>query len=143
MTTSLFLFLTCFLFACEDDIVIDTISCNVLLQEEPTLSSDSSQTLLASPLSEVWDTQVLIDGNEVEIITLTRSACSSCDICRLEQSCDSCGECTECEAICDPTVCIESLDIQVPTLSTSTVQLQLINRYGYSPLYTLDVDSVE
>ena len=143
MTTRLSLFFTCFLIACEEGTVIDTISCNPILQEEPTLSNDSSQTLLVSPLSEIWDTRVLIDGSDIEITALNRSACSSCDVCRIEQGCDSCEECTECEAVCDPNVCIESLGVQIPLLTTNTVQLQVINQYGYSPLYNLDVDSVE
>ena len=134
----LFIFVS---FACTTDEVEEVNDCGVLLVEEPILESDSENKIYASPLSTDWDTTVFLDGESVPVISVQRLGCSSCENCRLENGCDSCGDCENCIMNCDPTVCVESISIQTPILSSSTVSLQIINQYGHTPVYQLEVDS--
>ena len=131
------------LISCAEDEFIEYTSCNIHLQEEVTLQPSTTQNLSVSPVSNTWDTQVLIDSQETDIISVTRNACGACDECRIAEDCDSCETCTACDALCDPNVCEESISIAVPELNQTSVQLQIINLYGYSPIYTLNVDTSE
>ena len=140
MTTSLLITL---IFSCAEDEVIEYTSCNVHLQEEIPLQPNTTQTLYVAPVSNLWDTQVLIDAQQAQIVAVERNTCGACDECRIEADCDTCESCPSCEALCDPNVCVESISIEVPNLETPYAQLQIINLYGYSPVYNLNVEASE
>ena len=125
--------------SCTDGEIIESNDCGVSLTELPELKSESEIVLSATPLSDIWDTYVSIDGTSAEITSLQRLSCGSCDTCRVEQQCDSCEECTECTALCDSSVCFEEMTILTPVLTQSTAQLQIINKYGHSPVYDLNI----
>jgi hypothetical protein len=139
MIINLFLWMLFVALSCTEGELTETNSCGVLLTQTPTLQSEEEVTLYASPLSEIWDTYVTIDGLETEVRSIQRLGCSSCDTCRLENFCDSCETCDECTALCDASVCFEELTIFTPILSNETATLQIINKYGHSPLYELSV----
>ena len=136
MTISILLFLSV---SCTEGDVIESNDCGITLTELPELQSEAEIQLYATPLSDTWDTYVNIDGSAVEIVSLQRLSCGSCDSCRLEQQCDSCETCSECDALCDASVCFEELTIKTPVLTQSTAKLQIINKYGHSPVYDLSV----
>ena len=123
--------------SCTEGEIIESNDCGVSLTEVPELKSESEIVLSATPLSDIWDTYVSINGESVEITSLQRLSCGSCDTCRIEQQCDSCEECEACTALCDISVCFEEMTIRTPVLTQDTAQLQIINKYGHSPVYDL------
>ena len=139
MIINIFLWILFVALSCTEGELSESNSCGVILTQTPTLRSEQEISLYATPLSETWDTYVTIDGLETEVLSIQRLGCSSCDTCRLENFCDSCDTCEECTALCDASVCFEELNIQTPALSTDTATLQIINKYGHSPLYELSV----
>ena len=132
-----------FFLSCTESTTTLVNSCGVTLITEPTLVGNSEVTIQATPLSETWDTYVHINGEQVEVLSVQRLGCSPCDSCRVENFCDSCDECSECTALCDTNVCSEEITIQTPTLSEDQASLQIINKYGQSPVYELPVSSEE
>ena len=75
--------------SCTDGEIIESNYCGVSLTEIPDLKSESEIVLYATPLSDIWDTYVSIDGASVEITSLQRLSCGSCDTCRIEQQCEA------------------------------------------------------
>lgn len=136
MTISTLLFLS---LSCTEGDVIENNDCGITLTELPELKSEAEIQLYATPLSDTWDTYVSIDGEPASVLSVQRLSCGSCDTCRLEQQCDSCEECSECDALCDISVCFEELVIKTPVLTQPTAKLQVINKYGHSPVYDLIV----
>ena len=132
-----------FFLSCTQSSTALVNACGVTIVTEPTLISNSEITIQATPLSEKWDTYVHINGEQVDVISTQRMGCSPCDSCRTENYCDSCDECEECTRLCDLNVCSEELVIQTPTLSEEKALLQIINKYGQSPVYELIVISDE
>ena len=133
------LLLSIFCLSCTEGEIIESNDCGVSLRELPELKSETEVELYATPLSDTWDTYVSINGEPVEITSLQRLGCGSCDTCRIEQQCDSCEECTECSALCDTSVCFEEMTILTPVLTENTAKLQIINKYGHSPVYDLTI----
>ncbi len=125
--------------SCTEGDIIESNDCGISLTEIPELKSEAEILLYATPLSDIWDTHVSINGESVEITSLQRLGCGSCDTCRIEQQCDSCEECTECDALCDASVCFEEMTILTPVLTEESAQLQIINKYGHSPVYDLAI----
>ena len=130
-----------FSLACTTEELEELNDCGVELIEVPMLQSDTESKIYASPLSTDWDTSVFINGDSVPVLSVQRLGCSSCEICRLENGCDSCGDCESCRMSCDPTVCIESVSVQLPSLSETTATLQIINQYGHTPVTVVDVSA--
>ena len=133
------LLISFFYVSCTEGEITESNDCGVSLTELPELKSESEIVLHATPLSDIWDTYVTIDGTSVEITSLQRLSCGSCDTCRVEQQCDSCEECSECTALCDASVCFEEMTVLTPVLTRETAQLQIINKYGHSPIYDLNI----
>ena len=140
MTTRILLpILLSSLISCDEDIIVEETYCALEITELPALESEQEQNLYAHPLSEVWDTFLSIDGKQAEIIDINRSGCSTCDTCRIENQCNQCEECTICDTSCIEEQCIEVLHFITPTLSEDSATLRLINKYGQSAAYTVEV----
>jgi hypothetical protein len=94
-------------------------------------------TLTASPLSEAYDTIVLVGGARAEVTAVSRDGCDACDTCRSEEDCGSCGACSTCDAVCD--ACVETATFLVPDLAPGPAPLVLVNRLGQSATWTFEV----
>ncbi|MEC7986680.1 MAG: hypothetical protein VX278_16045 [Myxococcota bacterium] len=138
MTTKGFLPFILLLCSCDENIIVEEQYCSVEITEIPSLESEQEQLLYASPLSVVWDTLLRIDGTQAEIVGISRSGCSACDTCRIDNECTQCEECEPCAESCD-TQCYEELRFITPLLSGDSATVRLINKYGQSDAYIVDV----
>ncbi len=113
-------------------------TCEVDLTE-PSLSGapGDAVTLAATPLSEAYDTVVIVGGARAEVTDVTRTGCDACDACRAEEDCGSCGECGTCDVLCE--ACVETTTFVVPDLPPGPATLQIVNRLGQSATWTFDV----
>lgn len=102
-----------------------------LVAETSEVSAGSSVRISATPLTDLRDTSVRLDGIAVAVTEIERNdlECTLCASCRSTNECGACSTCTECTEICDG--CAESFTIVVPEdTPTGSVELSLSNAYG-------------
>lgn len=83
-----------------------------------------------SPLSEAFDTSVLVGSVRAEVLGVTRDECEDCDSCREAEACSPCEDCDACAADCGP--CDESVRVTLPEIGPGTWTVSVTNRYGQS-----------
>jgi hypothetical protein len=112
--------------------------------EEPSDSwlLGSEVDIQAHPLTEIFDTTVLLNDIELLPIAINKSECSSCDECRLSVGCTDCAFCPSCETTCEE--CFHTVSVLIPeTLESRTEYwLTIFNSLGSSdPILVNIVDS--
>jgi hypothetical protein len=128
------------LLACSTEETVEYATCTLdAPAASPTTAAPGDTVVLtSSPLTEVWDTVVLVGGARAELVSLDRTDCDDCDDCLDEAECDACDlECEDCTETC--ATCVETVTIVVPSVAAGEQDVQLLNRYGRSALGTLTV----
>jgi len=129
------------LLACLETTTQELASCEVALSTaEPAAAEVGAEVVLsASPLTEDFDTAVLVGGVRAEVLSLTRTGCESCDICVNANECSECSaDCDACDSECD-TNCAESLVFVVPELAAGATTIELFNTHGGSERLAFEV----
>ena len=121
------------LLACDSSDVILSDKCTVEIEQiSPSpLIAGQEATLIATPMSEPWDSRIAFGDTSVLATELDRINCDACDSCRLQYECLDCLDCDSCDSLCEET-CIEQMSFQVPSNLEGTFQLYLVNRFGQS-----------
>ena len=125
---------------CDDNASASFEQCELDLTLEPSSAAPGEQVVASGrPLTDALDTAVRVDGTDAEVVEVVVSdACAACDSCYASQEC---GVCTTCEACAeDCAECTEQLTFTVPdTVPAGRVGVQVLNRFGVSPILNLDV----
>ena len=131
------------LLACVETTTTEVPVCEVeLVSLEPASAEVGAEVLLvASPLSESWDTAVLVGGERAQLLGLSREGC---DACIEDNECSSClSDCDPCDAQCAAD-CTESVSFLVPELPAGPTTVELFNTHGGSQRIAFEVlDSVD
>ena len=130
------------LFACDSSEVVLSDKCTVEIENINPLPLTAGQeaTIIATPMSEPWDSRITFDNVSVLASNLERLNCEACDSCRLRYECIDCFDCDSCDSICKST-CKEQLTFEVPNELTGAYQLYLINRFGQSAPMNIVVEA--
>ena len=136
------MFLLLILFSCEDDPIFIPDRCSIQINSvtPTTLSTEEEASVNAGPLTKSWDTLVTINGTKANINKLERLGCDECDNCRKTNACHPCQDCDVCDPICKRD-CSETVTIQVPIQATGNAKLQIINSYGQSNFYDIELEN--
>lgn len=94
--------------------------------------------LTATPLSEAWDTALMVGGVRAPVLAVDRVGCEACDTCRDDEACEECGDCDACDATCAQE-CVETVTFQVPDLPEGTAWIELFNAHGGSDRLSIEV----
>ena len=127
-------------FACESSEIVVSDKCTVEIEQispSPIIAGQQA-TLVATPMSEPWDSRISIGQHSILAETLERIGCDECDSCRAQYECLDCFDCDNCDLLCKNT-CTEQLSFQVPNALEGDFQLYLINRFGQSEPYNISV----
>jgi len=128
-----------FLLACDTTETQISDKCTVdIVQPTETFEVGSEVSVIASPLSEAWDTVVTIDELSSLVTGLDRDNCEQCDQCKEQYECYSCYDCDSCDYLCK-TTCIEKVNFIVPEGDEKSSLLHITNRYGQSPPISVDI----
>ena len=140
-----------FLFACDDDVVVSTSTCEIQITNvspQPATPGDVT-TVTGYPFTSEWDTLLTIDGEKQTVLTVLRSNCNDCDVCRIENGCLACQDCDPCDLVCkglggteateSELTCTEQLTFEMPSTDQATVGLKITNAYGHSDTSTIEV----
>ncbi|MCB9765161.1 MAG: hypothetical protein H6739_35635 [Alphaproteobacteria bacterium] len=121
------------LLSCTTAITSTFLTCEVdLAAVEPAAALPGDAiTLTAGPLTESWDTAVLIGSERAEVVSLDRTGCEECDSCRVSYACDVCSDCDACDALCVST-CVETVTVLVPDLGAGPTAISMFNTHGGS-----------
>jgi hypothetical protein len=137
------LFLSLLLTACETTEVSTSIRCDIEIESisPETLLTGETATIVAYPLTEVWDSLVEFNGVEADVSVLNKDNCEACEECRTTYECTDCSYCSECQDSCIE--CTHSLDVIVPQEISEQVQVVIFNAHGSSDPYETLVSSEE
>lgn len=131
-----------FLFSCQTSELIISDKCTIQVREvEPNpLVAGQTATLIATPMSEAWDSRISIAQESVLANQLERIGCESCDSCKMRYECNDCFDCDSCDYLCKSN-CVEKLTFTVPDSISGAHPLYLSNRFGQSEPYAVEVES--
>ena len=130
------------LFACDSSEVVVSDKCTVEIEQispNPLISGQQA-TMVATPMSEPWDSRISIGQTSVLGEALERIGCEECDSCRAQYECLDCFDCDSCDLLCQNT-CSEQLTFQVPNELEGDFQLYLVNRFGQSQPFSISVSA--
>jgi hypothetical protein len=100
---------------------------------EITLTPESAEvgelvTATGSPLTEGYDTFVVVGGVEADVLSVDRADCALCDACRDDSGCSTCSACVVCEETCS--TCAEALQFIVPMAPPGDTFVTVVNAAG-------------
>jgi hypothetical protein len=148
-----FLFLSCsedvqtYRDSCQLAISIPESDTQVSPNESSSTDTSIPETLWRSgdmvqisvqPLSSIFDTLVLLNGQRLvsdETWELYRNDCSDCDSCQATYDCLTCSDCDYCHLECSS--CQEGISFQLPLIQEALYTLQVKNAFGESPLLNI------
>jgi hypothetical protein len=129
------------LLSCVEAVTVEVPVCEVSLTSlSPAAAGVGDEVVLsATPLSEVWDTVILVGGVRAELSGLTRDDCDDCDSCREDNECSDCfSDCDACDAQCAAD-CVETATFVVPELEPGLTTVELFNTHGGSERIAFEV----
>lgn len=129
------------LLACEGSLTTTFPTCTVALQgaDPASVLPGEALTLRATPLTERWDTVVVVGGVQAAVESVEREGCDDCDDCRETMDCEPCGEdCDACDNLC-ATTCAETVVARVPAVAPGQVDVELFNAHGGSNRIAIEV----
>ncbi|MEE2751414.1 MAG: hypothetical protein VX519_08280 [Myxococcota bacterium] len=140
MTRVLCMFCLALLTACSESIDTTVARCDVLLESAEPVAAAVGTWVQAygSPLTDKSDTALFLDSTRVEIQSVERINCETCDDCRLEAGCGDCTDCPSCAPICSEE-CSESIEFTVPEVGVGPHELLFYNAHGSSNTLTFEV----
>lgn len=132
--------MTLLLLACSQITTTTVGTCTVEVTDLSPAEAPPGETvvLTGSPMTQLYDTLVTVNGQQATLSELSRTNCESCDACRTTNACLACGDCDNCDQLCNED-CTETISFVVPEVTTGTHPVQLINAYGVSQPTTLNV----
>ena len=128
------------LFGCDDSTASIDARCEIeIVQPDSTWERGETVSLRAYPLSEPFDTTLLINDSSVDIVNVDSNQCTECTDCREAALCTTCGFCEACATECLD--CFDELLFIVPeSLPTAPdYLLSIVNGYGTSSPITVDI----
>lgn len=96
--------------------------------------------LTTRPVTEEWDTTVMIGSVLAPVAKVERDNCDDCDSCVNDTgaTCDVCNlSCDDCAEICG--TCVQRVKITVPDMAPGTWPVVVTNRHGQSAPASLTV----
>ena len=137
-------------FSCSEDIQPIQNSCqlDVTIMDSETTSSQSDTSIdefvwysedkvqvSVQPLSSIFDTLLLLNGQPLasdDSWQLYRSNCFECDNCKSNNNCLTCTDCDYCGNACSS--CEEGISLELPLIQEGLYTFQVKNTFGESPL---------
>lgn len=125
--------------ACTDIAATNPAVC---ILDAPVLSPASAAAgdtvvLASSPLTEVWDTAVVVGGVRAELVSVDRADCDAWDACVAAEACTVCDTCNSCAE--SRAACVETAAFIVPAVAEGARGVEILNRHGRSPAVALEV----
>lgn len=129
------------LLGCVEPVSVEVPVCDVTLVSASPSSALPGElvTLTANPLTEDYDTAILVGGVRAEIGDVLREGCEGCDDCRETNECSACfADCDACDAQC-ASECVETAAFVVPELDAGPTVIELFNTHGGSERIAFEV----
>ena len=104
----------------------------------------ASVWLTTRPLTEEWDTTVMIGSANAPVVKVSRENCDDCDTCVSDTgaTCDICNlACDDCAELCTP--CVQQVKVTIPAMSAGTWPVVVTNKHGQSSPGSITVLAVD
>lgn len=102
-----------------------------------TVEKNTPLQIQAYPLTNTFDTIVYWNDIPLQPISIDTSPCDACTTCQTENSCAVCDLCVSCTNSCDS--CWHTMEILVPSDSSSAAFMTIYNVYGSSDVMEIQV----
>ena len=133
-----------YLMGCDStDATVDA-RCEIEIEEpNDSWSLGSEIDIQVHPLTDIFDTTVLVNDIEITPVGINKSECGTCDECRASAECTDCAYCPSCETTCSD--CMHTLTILIPeTLEPRTEYwLTIFNSLGASNSILINISQTD
>ena len=134
-------FLSVFLIGCTTSTTSQKTRCSIEVAIEGPLIAGESNSIEAYPLTDILDTLVLLNDEEVAVKGLNKVECASCEECKISYGCSDCDFCPNCQTSCGE--CMHLLDIDIPADAVDPSILTIYNVYGSSDPLEVEIHESE
>ena len=128
--------------SCQLDVAITnsemTESQSDTSDQEVVWYSEDKVQVSVQPLSSLFDTLLLLNGQPLEsdeTWQLYRNNCFECDNCKTNNNCLTCTDCDYCSNECS--TCEEGISLELPLIQEGIYSFQVKNAFGESPLLSV------